>query len=58
MLKTIALLQDRNSDDVERYLKMGLRLDPNDAGTNFRNEKDAMLLFTSETLRIIASVRK
>ena len=41
ILDQIASLQDRTSDDCERYLKMGLRLDPNCAITNFRNEKDA-----------------
>ena len=32
------------SDDCERYLKMGLRLDPNCTDMNYRNEKDTMLL--------------
>ena len=41
MLDQIASLQDETSDDCERYLKMRLRLDPNSADTNFRNEKDA-----------------
>ena len=41
MLDQIASLQDRSSDDCERYLKMGLRLDPNCADMNYRNEKDA-----------------
>ena len=43
MLDQTAQLQDETSDDCERYLKMGLRLDPNSAYINFRNEKDAIL---------------
>ena len=41
ILGEIASLQDETSDDCERYLKMGLRLDPKSADMNFRNEKDA-----------------
>ena len=52
ILDQIATLQDKNSDDRERYLKMGLRLDPNNAQMNYRNEKDAHNLSfnSSETL--------
>ena len=39
ILNKIASLQDGPSDDREQYLKMGLRLDPNDPDMNFRNEK-------------------
>ena len=46
ILDQIATLQDKNSDDRERYLKMGLRLDPNCANMNYRNEKDANYPFT------------
>ena len=46
ILDQIATLQDRNYDDRERYLKMGLRLDPNCANMNYRNEKDANYPFT------------
>ena len=41
ILHQIASLQNRISDDCERYFKMGLSLDSNCANTNFRNEKDA-----------------
>ena len=41
VLVKVASLQDRTSDDCERYLKMGLRLAPNCANMNFRNEKYA-----------------
>ena len=41
ILDQIASLQDETSGDRERYLKMGLRLDPNCADMNYRNEKDA-----------------
>ena len=51
-LDKIASLQDCTSDDRERLLKMGLRLDPNNAKMNFRNEKDTILLYSSKMLRI------
>ena len=41
ILDQITLLQVETSDDSDRYLKMGLRLDPNCADMNYRNEKDA-----------------
>ena len=50
ILDQIATLQDRNSDDRERYLKMGLRLDPKSAYMNFRNEKDIIILLIRNTL--------
>ena len=52
VLNQIAYLQDGASDDRERYLKMGLRLDPNNAKMNFRNEKDTILLYSSKMQRI------
>ena len=48
VLSRIAFLQDETSDDSERYLKMGLRLDPHSASMNFRNEKDAHYPFVHE----------
>ena len=50
ILDQIASLQDETSDDCERYLKMGLRLDPKSADMNFRNEKDAHYPFIHQNL--------
>ena len=50
ILGEIALLQDETSDDCERYLKMGLRLDPKSAFMNSRNEKDAHYPFIHQNL--------
>ena len=52
ILDKIVSLQNGPSDDRERYLEMGLRLDPNNALMNYRNEKDEMLLYSSKMQRI------